>query len=123
MPHNKLQAFDKVDCLDTNAVKQRYWIASVNVEEHSNYTADIGTDFYNTVHPCDHPKTFYGSLEELAMGVNEVEFPFIFCNLLRLMMRLNLGNVVLTNEAQDGNQASFELQGIKWSTLKVGRNE
>ena len=95
MPPDEVWVLDDFDHLDTNAVKQRNRISCPNIEQSSNHTTNIHTDLYNAIHIANLPKTFYGWLQHLSIGLKVIKLAFILCHLLGLTARVDPSKITL----------------------------
>ncbi len=123
MPLDEIRMLDYFDCSDPSGVEQGDRIPSTDVEDGSDYAADVCTNFDDAFHNLDFPQTFDGDFDPLAMRINEVEFALVFRDLLSIAMGIDSGEIILGDEAQDGDRVCFVVQGIKVATGDVGGKE
>jgi hypothetical protein len=62
MPLDKIETFDKVNCLDAHAVEEWNRVAAINIKERCDNATDKCANFADALHPSDHSKTFDGGL-------------------------------------------------------------
>ena len=57
------------------------------------------------------------------MRINKIEFALVFRDLLSVTMGIDSGEIILGDEAQDGDRVCFVVQGIEIATGDVGGKE
>jgi len=64
-----------------------------------------------------------GGLDSFAMRFDKVELLLIPGNLLGVTMGIDLHQIVLSNEAQNGDRVHFIVQGLMVVAKKIGSEE
>jgi hypothetical protein len=123
VPLDEVRMFDYFNGLDTSGVEQGDGIPGPDVEDGSDYAADVRTNFEDAFHILDFAQTFNGGFYCLAMRINEVEFTLVFRYLLSVTIGIDSGEIILGNKAQDGDRVCFLVQGIEVATGDVGGKE
>ena len=82
MPTDEIKVLDETNHLDGHLIKQRYWIARLNIKKCCNHTAYIRANLHDAVHARDFAESFNRSIQYFTVRLNEVELAFIFGNLL-----------------------------------------
>ena len=119
LPAYEVKMLDKTYRLDGHLIKQRHWIARLDIKDCCNHTTNPRANIHDAVHAHDLTKPFNHSLQYLTMRFDEIEHALILCYLLSFAMRFDLHNVALTNKAQDGDGACLKIQGIKICVLNI----
>ncbi len=116
MSLDEIEALHEVDCLDAHAVEKQDGIATIDVKESRNNTAEVGAIFDNAFHPGYHPKTFDIGLQKFTMCFNKVKLLLVLGKLLCFTLRFDLSNV---NKPQNCDQTCLKLQRVKKGVLDV----
>ena len=119
MPLDKVRVFDYFDGFDAHGVKQGNRIPSPDVKDSSDNTADVRANFDDAFHILDFTQTFDGGFDSLSMRFDKVELLLVPGNLLGIAMGIDLHQIVLCNEAQNGDRVRLVTERIKIGPLEV----
>jgi len=104
---------DETYRLNGHLIKQWYWVARLDVKECCNHATNVRANLHDVIHARDFSKSFNPCLQCFMIRFDEVQLTLIFSNLLSFAIRVDLGDVTLTNKAQDGNRTHLKIQRIK----------
>jgi len=113
MPLDEFRMLDYFNGLYANRIEQGDGISSSNIEDGGDDTADVRANFHDAFHIQNFTKTFDGGLDRFAMRFDKVELSLVPGNLLGIAMGIDLHQIVLSNEAQNGDRVHFVVQGLK----------
>jgi hypothetical protein len=113
MPLDEIRMLDHFNGLDANGIEQGDRISGPNVEDGSGHTTNVCTDLDNALHILDFAQTLDSGFDRLAMRFDKVKLLLIPGNLLGIPMSIDLLQIVLSNETQNGNRICFIIQGLK----------
>ena len=123
MPLDEFRMLDYFNGLDANQVEQGDGISSSNIEDGGDDTADVCANFHDAFHILNFTKAFDGGLDRFAMRFDKVELSLVPGNLLGIAMGIDLHQIVLSNEAQNGDRICFVVQGLKVVAKEIGTEE
>ena len=123
MPLDEFRMLDYFNGLDANRIEQGDGISSSNIEDGGDDTADVRANFCDAFHILNFTKTFDGGLDRFAMRFDKVELSLVPGNLLGIAMGIDLHQIILSNEAQNGDRVRFVVQGLKVVVKEIGTEE
>jgi hypothetical protein len=123
MPLDEFRMLDHFNGLDASRVEQGDGISSSNIKDGGGDTADVRANFHDAFHILNFTKAFDGGLDCFAMRFDKVELSLVPGKLLGIAMCIDLHQIVLSNEAQNGDRVRFVVQGLKVVAKAIGTEE
>ncbi len=117
MPMGKILLGDAIHDLDAQLVDDRA-SATFNVKKGTDEAANIGRNLHDAIDVLDFSKPLNGHLSLGFVVVRHVKSSLILDILLNHAQCSQLGGIILTNKAQDGNSICLEEKRLQIGSLK-----